>query len=473
MDASNLPKLGNKKYRIPRGKSQHIVMPRISSKPKPVSTPLITLLYGFAAFIIIGALLLMLPLSSKSGYWTSPLDALFTATSAVCVTGLTVVDTADHFSFFGQLVMLILIQLGGLGFMASATLFLMALGHKIGLSERILIKESMGVEYLGGLLKLVIRIVLFTVIAEGLGAIILSLSFAAHEPAGTAIWKGIFQSVSAFNNAGFDLNGGFKSLINYQSDATILLTTAFLIILGGISFVVVQDILIKRRFIKFPLDTKIIIITTGILLAAGTLILFIAEFSNPDTLGQMPMPQKLLNAFFAAVTPRTAGFASIDVSKMMMYSLFFTIFLMFIGGASGSTAGGIKVNTFGALMIILWNMAHGKEHASAFGRTFRTHDIYRALTLVILSFGIIVLGVTALSITENFNFLNILFEVVSAFATVGLSTGITPELSAAGKLIIIMIMYLGRLGPLTIALSLIQRQQPAIYHYPEEAIKVG
>lgn len=465
-------KPGDRKYRVPRMKPWHIELPKIV-KSKVPSTPLVNLLYGFAAFIAVGTVLLILPISSNNGTWTSFVNALFTATSAVCVTGLVVVDTADYYSLFGQMVILILIQLGGLGFMASTTLFIMALRRKIGLRGRLLIKESLGVEYLGGLLKLVIRMVPFIVIAEGLGALVFSLRFAEQNPPWTAIWKGIFQSISAFNNAGFDLHGGFRSLLNYQSDAITLLTTAILFILGGISFTVVHDIITRHNFRKFSFDSKIVLIMTGILLGMGTLILLFAEFSNPNTLEAMPLPQKILNAFFHAATPRTAGFSSIDTGKMMAYSLFFTIFLMFIGGASGSTAGGVKVNTFGALMIILWNTMQGKEHPSAFGRAIRIQDVFRILAVISLSLFIVILGVTILSVTEKFNFLRILFEVISAYGTVGLSTGITPDLSIAGKIVIIIIMYMGRLGPLTIALSLIQRQQPTMYKYPEEPIKVG
>jgi trk system potassium uptake protein len=347
------------------------------------------------------------------------------------------------------------------------------LGRRIGLRERILIKESLGEEVYGGLLKLVLRIVLFTLIAESIGAVILSFRFAASEPVGVGIWKGLFHSISAFNCAGFDINGGFKSLINYQSDPIVLLTIAALIILGGISFTVVQDIIRLHSFHKFSMNTKLVIVSTVILLGIGTIIFFIAEYSNADTFAQLSLPQKLLNAFFHAVTPRTAGFSTIDIGKMMTYSLFFTILLMFIGGASGSTAGGIKVNTFGAITIMLWNILKGKEHPSAFGREFRIQDVFRVLTIITLSIGIIFMGVTILSITEKFSFLNILFEVVSAFGTVGLSTGITPDLSAAGKIVIILIMFVGRLGPLTMALSLVQRRKPTLYRYLEESFKVG
>ena len=357
--------------------------------------------------------------------------------------------------------------------MTGATLFLMALGRRIGLRERILIKESLGEEVYGGLLKLVLRIVLFTLIAECIGAIILSFRFAASEPAGVGIWKGLFHSISAFNCAGFDINGGFKSLLDYQSDPVVLLTIATLIILGGISFTVVQDIIKFHSFNKFSMNTKLVIIATFVLLGVGTIVFLIAEYSNPDTFGQISLPQKILNAFFHAVTPRTAGFSTVDVGKMMTYSLFFTIFLMFVGGASGSTAGGIKVNTFGAIAIILWDILQGKEHPSAFGREFRISDVFRVLTIIILSIGIIFLAVSILSITENLGFLNILFEVVSAFGTVGLTTGITPSLSIAGKIVIICVMFIGRLGPLTMALSLVQRRKSTLYRYPEEPFKVG
>jgi trk system potassium uptake protein len=466
------PRLGDKIFRIPRAKPLHLMLPG-EIKRHPVNVSLSTVLHGFAAMIVAGAALLMLPFASNTGTWTSPVDALFTSTSAVCVTGLVVFDTADHFSLFGQIIILVLIQLGGLGFMTGATLFLMALGRRIGLRERILIKESLGEEVYGGLLKLVLRIVLFTLIAESIGAVILSFRFAASESVGVGIWKGLFHSISAFNCAGFDINGGFKSLIDYQSDPVVLITIAALIILGGISFTVVQDIIRLHNFKKLSVNSKLVIVSTVILLGIGTIIFFVAEYSNVNTFAEMPILQKLLNAFFHAVTPRTAGFSTIDVSKMMTYSLFFTILLMFVGGASGSTAGGIKVNTFGAITIILWNIIQGKEHPSAFGREFRIQDVFRVLTIITLSIGIIFLGVTILSVTEKFSFLNILFEVVSAFGTVGLSTGITPDLSAAGKIVIVLIMFVGRLGPLTMALSLVQKRKPTLYRYPEESFKVG
>lgn len=415
----------------------------------------------------------MLPVSSESGEITHPVDALFTATSATCVTGLSVVDTADHYSLFGEAVILILIQFGGFGFMTLATLFLLALGRRIGLRERILIRESLGVERLGGVVKIVRQITFFTFIVEILGAALVYISVSTRYTPGIAIWKSVFQSISAFNNAGFDLFGGFRSLTGFQGDPLIILTTAGLIILGGISYLVIADIARVRTFGHLSLDSKLVITTTIFLLALGTVVIFLTEMNNPATLGPLPLSQKILNAFFHAVTPRTAGFGTLNVGGFAVYSLFFTMFLMFIGGASGSTAGGIKVNTFGMLIATIIGTFRGNEEAGAFGRQFTIQQIYRALTLVIFSMTLIAGFVFVLSITEKFSFLQLLFETVSAFGTVGLSTGITPELSAPGKVLISLVMFIGRVGPLTLILSLAQRQRVTEFSYPQEAIRIG
>jgi len=444
-------------------------------KPRARGTlsPLI-LLYGFVAIIMVGAVLLVLPIATKTGQSTSFLTALFTATSATCVTGLAVVDTGTHWSAFGQAVILVLMQVGGLGFMTSATLLLMALGRRIGLRERLLIGESMGLERWGGVVGLAKRIALFTLVVEGVGALLLYFRFSLHSPVGTSVWKAIFHSVSAFNNCGLDILGNnFRSLADYRGDATVVLVIAALIILGGISFVVVSDVFRSRRWIKLSLDSKIVLMTTAILLALGMIVILLTEFSNPDTLGALPWPQKALNAFFHSVTPRTAGFSTIDIGRLADYSLFFIIILMFIGGASGSTAGGVKVNTFGLIAATIWSSLRGRQYAGAFEREFRTQQVYRALALVMLSLGLVAAVVLVLTRTEEFSFINLLFETVSAFGTVGLSTGITPHLSMAGQLIIIATMLLGRLGPLTLALSLVQRQRPAAYRYPEDQVRIG
>ncbi|OGO02629.1 MAG: Trk family potassium uptake protein [Chloroflexi bacterium RBG_13_54_8] len=431
------------------------------------------LLYGFVAIIMVGAVLLVLPIAAKTGQSASFLTALFTATSATCVTGLVVVDTGTYWSSFGQAVILVLIQVGGLGFMTSATLLLMALGRRIGLRERLLIGESMGLERWGGVVGLAKRIALFTLLVESVGALLLYFRFSLENPMGTAVWKGIFHSVSAFNNAGLDILGNFRSLADYRGDTTVVLVIAALIILGGISFMVVSDVFRFRRWIRLSLDSKIVLMATAILLALGMIVILLTEFSNPDTLGALPWPQKALNAFFHSVTPRTAGFSTIDIGMLADYALFFIIILMFIGGASGSTAGGVKVNTFGLIAATIWSSLRGRQYAGAFGREFRTEQVYRALALVMLSLGLVAVVVLVLTRTEKFSFINLLFETVSAFGTVGLSTGITPHLSTAGQLIIIATMLAGRLGPLTLALSLVQRQRPAAYRYPEDQIRIG
>jgi trk system potassium uptake protein len=467
------PKLGDKVYRVPR------VMPwEIPIKLIPIPRPrsgvsLLELVRGFAFIILAGAALLMFPFCSSTGMFTSPIDALFQATSAVCVTGLTTVDIANHFNFFGQLILLILMQLGGFGYMTSATVLLMTFGRKIGLKERLLIGESLGVEPMGGLVQLVKMMALFTIIVEGIGAFILFFNFLPDNSILSALWKAVFHSISAFNNCGIDLMGNYKSITGFQSNPVVILTHGLLIIIGGISFLVVRDIFRKKRFIRLSADTKLVLVTTGLLLLAGTIIIFIAEYTNKDTLGGMSIVDKVVNAFFHAVTPRTAGFNSLDIDKMLTFTQLFTIILMFVGGAAGSTAGGIKVNTFGLLMATIWSVIRRKQYASAFGREFRTIDIYRAVAVTLLALTVIMLMTAFLSITETFPFKNLLFEVVSAIGTVGLSTGITPALTIAGKVIIILTMFIGRLGPLTFVISIVRRQETTLYRYPEEAVRIG
>lgn len=460
-------------FRVARVRPWQIALPAIP-RPRAPGISMMVLPYGFVAVIVLGMILLMLPVASKSGEFTSPINALFTATSAVCVTGLAVVDTGTYWSSFGQGVILALIQIGGLGFMTSATIFLLVLGRRIGIKERYLIGQSLGLQRLGGMVRLVRRIVIFTIIVEAIGAFIFYVHFSVDNPAGIAGWRAVFQAVSAFNNCGFDIFGNFRSLTGYQTDALVILTTAGLIILGGISFVVVADVIRVRRFGRFSLDTKIVLVTTFALLSLGLLVILFTEYSNPETLGPLSLPYKILNAFFHSVTPRTAGFATIHVGSMATYSLFFTMLLMFVGGAAGSTAGGIKVNTFGMLIATIWSSIRGKEHAGAFGREFVSQQINRALTLVMLALTLIAVVVFLLTITdEKFGFLNLLFETFSAFGTVGLSTGITPELSIAGKLIITATMFIGRLGPLILVLSLAERQQPSTYRYPQDEVRIG
>jgi len=465
-------KPGNKPFRVPRVSALRIPVPKVP-KPKISKFSPMLLIYGFAIIIALGTLLLALPVSSKSGQFTSFIDALFTSTSAVCVTGLIVVDTGDYWSSFGQAVILVLIQIGGFGFMTSTTLFLLVLVRRIGLRERLLIGESMGLTRLGGLVNLVKKIALFTIVAEVMGALLFFIRFAGEYPAGTAVWRSVFHSVSAFNNAGFDVFGNFVSMADYKGDFLVMLVTAVLIILGGLSYLVFSDLIKIRNLARISLDTKLVLYTSGTLLIVGTVVVLLAESGDSDALGVLAFPEKVLNAFFQSVTARTAGFSTMDMANVTDYTLFFTMILMFIGGAAGSTAGGIKVNTFGMLLATIWSTIRGKEHPGAYGREFAPQQINRTLTVVMLSFGFLAVIVFVLTITEEFEFLSILFETVSAFATVGLTTGITSELSTAGQLLITGTMFIGRLGFLALALSLLQRQQPTTCRYPQESIRIG
>ncbi len=446
---------------------------RALPRPRTGAMSPLVVVYGFATVIALGTLLLMIPVSSKTGEATPFVDALFTATSAVCVTGHVVVDTGTYWSSFGQGVILALIQIGGFGFMTSATLLLLVLGRRIGLRERLLIGEALSLERLGGLVKLVKRIALFTLLVEGVGTALFLIRFWFESPPATALWRAVFHAVSAFNNAGFDIFGEFVSMQGYQGDTLVVVVTAALIFLGGISFIVVADVLSTRRLTRLSLDSKIVLAASLSLLAVGTVVVLLTEFSNTATLNGLPLHQKLLNAFFQSVTSRTAGFSTIDIGRIADYSLFFIVILMFVGGAAGSTAGGIKVNTFGMLSATLWSTLRGKEYPRAFGREFKTEQIQRALAVVMLSLGLVIAVVLLLTMTEEFRFLDLLFETVSAFGTVGLSTGITAGLSTAGRLIITATMFGGRLGPLALALSLIQRQEAATYRYPQDQVRIG
>lgn len=448
-----------------------ILLPSLHKLKYTRSSSLI-LVYGFAALIAIGTGLLLLPIATRTGETTRFIDALFTATSSVCVTGLVVVDTADHWSLFGQAVILVLIQLGGFGFMTSATIFLLTLGRRISLRERLLIGESLGMEKFQGLARIVWQMAIFTILIEVAGTAIFYFGTSIGKLE-MPIWKSVFHTISAFNNAGFDIFGNFSSLSGYQRDPVILLVTAALIILGGISFLVVVDVIKTRKWLYLSLDSKLVLYSTALLLFMGTVVFLLTEYTNSITMGQLSPAERVLNSFFQSVTARTAGFNAIDMTSIGDYALFFTMLLMLVGGASGSTAGGIKVNNFSVLLLTVWSSLRGKENPSAFGREFHVQQIHRALAIAVLSVFLVSVAVFFLTLTENFEFIDLLFESVSAFGTVGLSSGITPSLSFTGRLIIIAVMFFGRLGPLTITLALVQRQNINGTRYPRETVRIG
>ena len=469
------PRPGDRVVRHPREeeiKPLHIAAARPRVPPKNFGSPYM-LMGGFAFLIAVGTLLLLLPFANTSGEVTPFMDALFTATSAVTVTGLVVVDTPTYWSFSGQLIIMVLIFAGGLGIMTSATLFLIIIGQRITLANRLLMRESLGVHQLGGLIRLTLRIVLVVVSIQLIGFLILLLSLMGEYPLTTALWQSAFHAISGFNNAGFVIFPDSQSLDAFWRDYTFLVPMTILIILGTLSFSVLLDIFGYRRFNRYTLDTKLVVVVTTLLLLLGGVVIFAAEYANPATFGPMPVVDKVLTAFFHSASGRTAGFTTVDFGDMEQHSNFFITGLMFIGGASASTAGGIKVNTIAVLMAAVLSSIAGKTHATAFGREVAQPQIYRALTVLVLGLAMVFAVSFFLTITEGLPLIQILFETVSAFATVGLSTGITQELSPVGRLIIILTMYLGRIGPLTLALVLAQREKTAPYRYAEERVKIG
>jgi len=427
---------------------------------------------GFAAVILVGTALLTLPISSASGQWTPALDALFTATSAVCVTGLVVVDTATYWSGFGQVVILALFQVGGVGFMTSSTALLLLRRRRATLRERLLLREALGAGELGSVLTLARNVIVFTLIIEGVGAIILTLRFLGEVEAPRALWWGVFHAVSAFNNAGFDLFGQNRGLTDYSRDPMVLLPLAALFVIGGLSYSAVEDVVKHRQFVALALDTKIVLVVTTGLTVFGTLALLFTERANAGTFGEMEPGTRLLNAFFHTVS-RTAGFSAVDFSRMTEDGLFVLMGLMFIGGSAASTAGGIKVQTFGLLFFAIVAAVRGLDEVEAFRRRVPMPQVLRALSIALLSIALVFAVSLVLNVAEQFVFHRVLFEAISALATVGYSTGITLEASPVGRAILIFSMFIGRLGPLTLVLALAARTRQTTHRWTEEAIKIG
>ncbi len=429
-----------------------------------------TIIAGFALIILAGSVLLSLPLAAESGRATPFLTALFTATSATCVTGLVVVDTATHFSLFGEIVILVLIQLGGLGYMTIATLMAMAIGRRIGLRERLVLQEAQNLYTVGGVVRFTRNVALITLAIEAVGSFLLSLRWAPELGLGRGLYFGIFHSISAFNNAGFDLMGGFRSFTGFVGDVPVNVVMMLLIIIGGLGFTVLHDLSSPRRL---GLHAKIVLTTTAALIFIGTGLLLLLEFSNVATLGSLSGLQRTLAALFQSVTPRTAGFNTIDMAQLRDPSLMLIIALMFIGASPGGTGGGIKTTTFVAPMAVILSMLRGRPDPELFRRRLPPVVIYKAVTIALIAVAFVVSAGTLLSYVEQVDFINALFEVVSGFGTVGLTTGLTPELSAVGRVIVMITIFTGRVGLLTVAYALSRQHRPANFRYPEERIYVG
>ena len=447
-------------------------------KKKKNLSPFKILAIGFATVILTGGILLSLPISSVSGQYTSLLDTIFTATSAVCVTGLVILDTGTYWSVFGQWIILILIEIGGLGFMALSTIFALLLGKRISLRERLVMQEAYNTFSLQGVISHVRYMLFFTLAVQGGAALILMTQFIPLYGIGTGIYYGIFHAISAFNNAGFDLLGNFTSVTVLNTNKVVLMTLGTLINIGGLGYLVWREIISsirsKKKLKNFSLHSKVVLTISLTLVLFGSLIFLIFEWNNPATMQGMRFSDKIVNSYFSATTPRTAGFNSISNSEMSPAGKLLTMAYMFIGGSPGSTAGGVKTTTLGIVIFTLISVLKGREDVEVYHKKLSQSTVYRAVAVFLLGISIVVMGVMVLSIAEvGATFEVILYEVLSAFGTVGLTQGITPSLTAVSKVTLTLIMYMGRVGPLTVMLALAGKQSKANVKYPEGKLLIG
>ena len=433
---------------------------------------------GFLAVILLGTVLLALPIAAKNGQSIGLFDSLFTSTSAVCVTGLVVVDTGTTFSLFGQIVLIVLIQVGGLGFMVFATMLMVMLGRKISIRGRMLIRESMNASSLSDLGSLTRLYLLLSLAIELIGTITLCFRFVPLYGWKHGTWMALFHSVSAFCNAGFDLFGNYASLTAFSGDPLVLLTVASLIILGGLGFSVILETTRNRHgFRNLSLHTRIVLMTTLVLLLAGTVFYWIVERTNAETLAGCSEGEKILNAFFQSVTMRTAGFNSFDLSALRDGTKLFSSLLMMIGASPASTGGGIKTTTIAALTLLMLSVVRGESEVNVARRRLSDDISRRALAVAVLFLTTLLTGTLIISLIENgrFPLEDILFEASSAMGTVGVSAIGTPNLSSASRAILLPMMFLGRVGPLTLAVAVAKRQGGlrTASKYPEERIMIG
>ncbi|WP_419727640.1 TrkH family potassium uptake protein [Terrisporobacter petrolearius] len=442
--------------------------------------PAQVMVIGFGVVILFGGLILNLPIAAKSGKSVGLLNALFTSTSAVCVTGLIVVDTSTYWNEFGQLVIISLIQIGGLGFMTMATMFSLLTGKKINLRERLLIQESLNQRDLSGLVKLTRYIIMMTFAIEGTGALLLSMVFIPKLGLIKGIWYSVFHSISAFCNAGFDLmgpiSGEYSSLMYFVDNSLINLVICGLIVLGGIGFPVLLDVINNKKYSKLNVHSKIVINTTAILIAIGFLFIFIVEFNNKGSLGGLNMKEKLLSSLFQSVTLRTAGYSTIDLTVLKESTLFLMIILMLIGASPASTGGGLKTTTVATLFLTVKSFILGKEDIEVYQRRISSTTVRKSLGIFFIGVFVALFGTLTLTIVSpGFSLLESAFEVVSAFATVGLSLGGSPTLTSFGKIIIMILMFSGRVGSLTIFIALLSRSKKikSKVRYAEGKIIVG
>lgn len=431
----------------------------------------------FAIIILAGTLLLMLPVASRSGNSVGFRPALFTATSATCVTGLIAGDTYSMWSGFGQIVIITLIEIGGLGFMSAASLVIFLLRKKIGLRQRMVMQQALSVNEMEGVVRLQKWVLLGSLIIQSIGALVLFIRFLPDYGFSIAVKWGVFHAVSAFCNAGFDIVGQFApgaSMIYFNADPVVLITLMALVVVGGLGFFVWEEMATVRNFRKYSVYTKLVLITTVVLLVGGAALFALLEWSNPQTIGNMPVWQKILNACFQSVTVRTAGFAAVDQAALTEASKGLSIFLMLIGGSSGSTAGGLKTVTVMVLVLFVISRARGRNHVTVFKRTVPNDKIMDAMTIVGIVSGLCLAGAIFIASTSNISFVDSLYETASALATVGLTAGATPNLSVVAQYMIILFMYFGRVGVLTISLGfLMGNKAEDRFRYADTNLLIG
>ena len=431
----------------------------------------------FLILILTGAFLLTLPAATRDGQGCDFLRALFTATSATCVTGLTPFDTYTQWSGFGQGVLLCLIEVGGLGFMSMATLFVFLLRKRIGLKQRMVMAQALSLNDMEGVVRLQRTVIFGSLSVEALGAAILAAYFTPRFGFWKALWLGVFHSVSAFCNAGFDVFGFLEpgaSLMTFQNDPLVLLTLGALVVIGGLGFLVWEELAERKPFGRMSVYTRLVLSTTAALLLAGWVLTCLLEWNNPDTLGNMPVWEKLLNGFFQSVTLRTAGFAAVDQGKLTEGGKAVSMVIMLIGGSSGSTAGGLKTVTFVVLVLFIWARLRGRSTVCAFRRTIPASQVLDAMTIAMAMLILAMFGAVFICATSPVGFTNALFEAISALATVGLTADTTLRLSVPAQYLIILYMYFGRVGILTISLGFLAGDRAAErFRYAQTSLLIG
>lgn len=444
----------------------------MKKRHKPIN-PARTMAAGFMGLIFFGSLLLNLPIASKTAE-ISYIDALFTAASAVCVTGLVVVDTGTFFTSFGQSVIMLLIFCGSLGFMTMTTLVFVFLGRKITLRDRVIVKDALNQESFSGLITLVKSVIYIAVSFILLGTVVLGARLIPDMGFKKGLFYALFHAISAFGNAGFDLFGNYDSLTRFPTDYLVTGTIMFLFIIGGLGFTVIIDLVRRLRYhTRLSLHSRLVLIITAMLLSLGTVLVFILEFNNPYSMGELSGGAKIFTAIFTAATPRTAGFSVLETSSLNYPTLVILIALMFIGASPTSTGGGVKTTTFGIVLFSVVNMIRGRYEPVCFKRRLSVFQFIKAVSIMVGAIALIFTATLLISIFETKEFIDIFFEVFSAFGTVGLSRGITTDLSSASKLVLIFTMFGGRIGPLTLLVALARQQKEDHFRYPEEKLLIG